>query len=93
MKEGDTYLAILVMNEKHFSLWAECSTEGRYLHTHLKYTEGIQFVAIEGAVQDWACYYGTAHQYPEEIAHNGAKLGASEARLLFPNLQSMKYRS
>jgi len=44
--------------------------------------DGLKFVAVEGAVKDWALYYGPSHWPDEQVQSSGKKVPSEIARLL-----------
>lgn len=57
----------------------------------------VLVVAVEGAVEDWACYIGVVrgdnHQREYEyVARRGTKLPQKIAELLFPNWKHLRWR-
>ena len=51
-----------------------------------------RFVAVEGAVNDWACYVGKKSDTVEKIKAYGDKIGEEEARELFPEIEQLRWR-
>jgi hypothetical protein len=50
------------------------------------------YVAVEGAVGDWACYVGNINKGVEQVMRYGDKIGQDEARELFPEFAHLKWR-
>ena len=50
------------------------------------------YVAVEGAVGDWACYEGSAKLGVEKVADYGDKTSEKEARELFPEFKGLRWR-
>lgn len=50
------------------------------------------YVAVEGAVQDWACYVGKRTDTIEHVKAYGDKISETEARELFPEFEALRWR-
>jgi hypothetical protein len=50
------------------------------------------YVAVEGEVNDWACYVGSIVDGFEEVKKYGYKIRESEARHLFPEFKHLTWR-
>ena len=50
------------------------------------------YVAVEGAVKDWACYVGKSTDTVERVRDYGNKISESKARKLFPEFKNYKWR-
>lgn len=50
------------------------------------------YVAVEGAVGDWACYVGQRQDSAEYVKAYGDKISEAEARQLFPEFKHLQWR-
>jgi len=50
------------------------------------------YVAVEGAVGDWACYVGKNSDGVEQVRRYGDKISETEARRLFPEFNHLRWR-
>jgi len=50
------------------------------------------YVAVEGCVEDWACYVGSRNQTVEYVKAYGDKISETEARDLFPEFENLRWR-
>ena len=50
------------------------------------------YVAVEGAVDDWACYVGKNSDGVEQVRRYGDKISEVEARKLFPDFETLRWR-
>lgn len=50
------------------------------------------YVAVEGAVNDWACYVGAKSDGVDEVRWHGYKISESKARELFPEFAKLHWR-
>lgn len=50
------------------------------------------YVAVEGEVNDWACYVGKRSDGIEEVRRYGDKIRESKARELFPEFEQLRWR-
>jgi hypothetical protein len=50
------------------------------------------YVALEGAVGDWACYVGNRNQTFADVAAYGDKISEEKARELFPEFKHLRWR-
>lgn len=50
------------------------------------------YVAVEGSVQDWACYVGKRTDTIEYVKAYGDKIREREARELFPEFEALQWR-
>lgn len=50
------------------------------------------YVAVEGAIGDWACYVGKKSDSEEQVRRYGDKISEAEARRLFPEFKRMQWR-
>jgi len=50
------------------------------------------YVAVEGEVEDWACYVGKASDGFDEVKRYGDKISEKHARLLFPEFRKLRWR-
>ena len=56
-------------------------------------TENIyRYVAVEGAVGDWACYYGKITDSVDQVRRYGDKIHERRARTLFPEFKHLRWR-
>ena len=51
-----------------------------------------RYVAVEGEVEDWACYVGSRTQDVKTIAAYGDKISEEEAKELFPEFEHLRWR-
>lgn len=51
-----------------------------------------RYVAVEGCVDDWACYVGKKTDSVEYIKDYGDKIRESKARELFPEFEHLTWR-
>jgi hypothetical protein len=51
-----------------------------------------RFVAVEGTVNDWACYVGRKDETDEYVRSHGDKISESQARELFPDFEKLHWR-
>ena len=51
-----------------------------------------RYVAVEGAVQDWACYVGRVTDSIDEVRRHGDKIHETQARFLFPEFAHLRWR-
>lgn len=51
------------------------------------------YVAVEGSVGDWACYFGAKSKGVEEVRCYGDKISEEEARELFPEFEHLTWRA
>ena len=57
-------------------------------------TDGIyRYVAVEGAVEDWTCYYDKKTKNLEEVKRWGDKINEIRARKMFPEFNNLRWRS
>lgn len=52
----------------------------------------LLFVAVEGAIKDWACYYGPTSKGADWVRSWGDKISESKARKLFPEFNHLRWR-
>lgn len=70
-----------------------CVTQsGRIIARYSKEGADYEFVAVMGAVGDWAAYMGPADWDDEKIYQHGNKCLLSEAAELFPFMNIEYYR-
>lgn len=50
------------------------------------------YVAVEGGVNDWACYVGKREDGVEEVRRYGDKISETQARHLFPEFKHLRWR-
>ena len=50
------------------------------------------YVAVEGAVDDWACYVGKITDSVEKVRRYGDKINERRARFLFPEFAHLRWR-
>ena len=50
------------------------------------------YVAVEGAVNDWACYVGKKSDGVDHVKAYGDKTSEEEARELFPEFDKLHWR-
>lgn len=50
------------------------------------------FVAVEGAIGDWACYVGKKSDGVEQVRRYGDKISEAQARQLFPEFNHLRWR-
>jgi len=50
------------------------------------------YVAVEGAVGDWACYVGKVSNGVQKVRDYGDKIGEAHARFLFPEFKNLRWR-
>jgi len=50
------------------------------------------YVAVEGAVKDWACYVGKASDGIQKVKDYGDKISEEKARELFPEFKKLRWR-
>lgn len=50
------------------------------------------YVAVEGAIGDWACYVGQRSDSDEKVKAYGDKISEADARELFPEFKLFKWR-
>jgi len=50
------------------------------------------YVAVEGAVDDWACYVGRITDSVEKVRNYGDKISETRARTLFPEFAHLRWR-
>lgn len=50
------------------------------------------YVAVEGAVKDWACYVGKKSDSVDKVYRYGDKISEEEARELFPEFEKLRWR-
>ena len=50
------------------------------------------YVAVEGAIKDWACYVGKATDSVQKVKDYGDKIGEARARLMFPEFKQFRWR-
>ena len=50
------------------------------------------YVAVEGAVKDWACYVGGKNDSLQFVKDYGDKISESKARDLFPEFENLRWR-
>jgi hypothetical protein len=56
-------------------------------------TDGnYRYVAVEGEVEDWACYFDRITKTTEEVKRWGDKLNETRARYLFPEFNQLRWR-
>ena len=56
-------------------------------------TDGIyRYVAVEGDVDDWACYYDKKTKNLEEVKRWGDKINETRARKMFPEFNHLWWR-
>ena len=59
----------------------------------LEKTDSIyRYVAVEGYVDDWACYYDKITKTTEQVKKWGDKINESRARCLFPEFKHLRWR-
>ncbi len=51
------------------------------------------YVAVEGAIGDWACYVGQRSDSDQKVRDYGDKISESEARDLFPEFEHLTWRA
>jgi len=51
-----------------------------------------RYVAVEGAVDDWACYVGSIKDSVEKVRNYGDKISETRARMLFPEFAHLRWR-
>jgi hypothetical protein len=51
------------------------------------------YVAVEGCVEDWACYVGKRSDTIEYVKAYGDKISESKARELFPEFENLRWRA
>ncbi len=51
-----------------------------------------RYVAVEGAVNDWACYVGKLTDSVEKVRKWGDKISETRARALFPEFSHLRWR-
>jgi hypothetical protein len=51
-----------------------------------------KYVAVEGAVNDWACYVGSRSESDETVHKSGDKIREDKARELFPEFAKLHWR-
>jgi hypothetical protein len=51
------------------------------------------YVAVEGAVKDWACYVGKVSDGAEKVKRYGDKISEEKARDLFPEFETLRWRA
>ena len=51
-----------------------------------------RYVAVEGAVNDWACYVGKITSSVELVRNYGDKISETRARTLFPEFAHLRWR-
>lgn len=51
------------------------------------------YVAVEGAVGDWACYVGKVEKGVEQVRRYGDKISERQARILFPEFSHLRWRA
>ena len=57
-------------------------------------TENIyRYVAVEGAIGDWACYVGKITDSVDKVKRWGDKITETRARYLFPEFSHLRWRS
>ena len=55
--------------------------------------DGIyKYVAVEGYVDDWACYYDKNTKTDDEVKRWGDKINETRARYLFPEFGHLRWR-
>jgi hypothetical protein len=52
-----------------------------------------RYVAVEGEVDDWACYVGARTDSIEHVKDYGDKISEEEARELFPEFENLRWRA
>jgi hypothetical protein len=50
------------------------------------------YVAVEGAIHDWACYVGKKTDGLEHVKAYGDKISEAKARDLFPEFKHLRWR-
>jgi hypothetical protein len=51
------------------------------------------YVAVEGEIEDWACYVGKRSDSIEYVKAYGDKIYEEKARELFPEFQGLRWRA
>lgn len=52
----------------------------------------LLFVAVEGAIEDWACYVGLVKDGVDHVRRWGDKTSEAKARELFPEFSHLRWR-
>ena len=51
-----------------------------------------RYVAVEGGIDDWACYYDNITKTIDEVKRHGDKINETRARYLFPEFKHLRWR-